>query len=203
MKVLITGFDAFGRANTNPAWQAVQSLSSSIANAEIIKLQLPTVFGKANDILETALGEHTPDIVILVGVADNRSKIGLERVAINLDDARIQDNEGNQPIDESICAGGETAYFSTLPIKAITVALKEAGIPAHVSNSAGTFVCNHALYSLLHLAKKEYPTLRGGFIHIPNLSAMPLETVTRALEIAVSTAVQTKTDIRITAGTLY
>lgn len=202
MKVLITGFDAFGRANTNPAWQAVQSLSSSIANAEIIKLQLPTVFGKANDILETALGEHTPDIVILVGVADNRSKIGLERVAINLDDARIQDNEGNQPIDESICAGGETAYFSTLPIKAITVALKEAGIPAQVSNSAGTFVCNHTFYGLLHLAKNECPALRSGFIHIPPPETMTLETAIHALEIAIATTIRISVDIKVSAGAL-
>ncbi len=202
MKVLITGFDAFGGETTNPSWRAVQSLGASIAGGEIVMLQLPTVFKKVTIVLEEALREHTPDIVVLVGVADKRAEISVERVAINLDDARIPDNEGNQPIDEPVCADGKSAYFSTLPIKAITVALKDEGIPSHVSNSAGTFVCNHALYSLLHLAKKEFPTLRGGFIHIPDPSVMPRETVTRALEIIISTAIQTPTDIRVTAGTL-
>ncbi len=203
MKVLITGFDPFEGAATNVSWQAVQSLGDSMAGGKIIKLQLPTVFKKVTDVLEKAIREHTPDIVILVGVAGKRAKISVERVAINLDDARIPDNEGNQPIDEMIVADGEAACFSTLPIKAITVALEEAGIPARVSNSAGTFVCNHALYGLLHLARKGFPNLRGGFIHIPNPSVMPLETITRALEIAIATAIQTPTDIRVTAGTLY
>ncbi len=203
MKILITGFDAFEDAATNPSWQAVQSLGDSVAGTGIIKLQLPTVFKKVTTVLEHALREHAPDLVILVGVAGKRAEISVERVAINLNDARIPDNEGARPIDEPVCADGEAAYFSTLPIKAITVALKEAGIPAHVSNSAGTFVCNHTLYSLLHLAKKEFPTLRGGFIHIPDPSVMPIETVVRALKIIVETAVQTKTDIRVSAGTLY
>ncbi len=203
MKILITGFDAFEGAATNPSWRAVQSLEDSVEGGEIIKLQLPTVFKKVTAVLEHALREHAPDLVILVGVAGKRAAISVERVAINLNDARIPDNEGAQPIDEPVCADGEAAYFSTLPIKAITIALKEAGIPAHVSNSAGTFVCNHALYSLLHLAKKEFPTLRGGFIHIPDPSTLPLETATHALEIVIATAVQTKTDIRVSAGTLY
>lgn len=203
MKVLITGFDAFGDETTNPSWLAVQSLETSMAGSEIIKLQLPTLFRKVTTVLKKALCEHTPDVVILVGVAGKRAEISVERIAINLEDARIPDNEGAQPIDEPVCADGEAAYFSTLPIKTITVALKEAGIPAHVSNSAGTFVCNHAFYNLLHLARKEFPALRGGFIHIPDLSVMPLETVTRALEISIATAIQNLADIKITAGTLY
>ena len=203
MKILITGFDAFEGAATNPSWRALQSLEDSVEGGEIIKLQLPPVIKKVPAVLEHALREHAPDLVILVGVAGKRAEISVERVAINLNDARIPDNEGARPIDEPVCADGEAAYFSTLPIKAITVALKEAGIPAHVSNSAGTFVCNHALYSLLHLAKKEFPTLRGGFIHIPDPSTLPLETATHALEIVIATAVQTKTDIRVSAGTLY
>jgi pyroglutamyl-peptidase len=151
--------------------------------------------------------------VICVGQAGGRYDITIERVAINIDDARIPDNEGNQPIDEPIFADGDAAYFSSLPIKAITNEIKKEGIPASVSNTAGTFVCNHIMYGLLYLIDKKYNNIKGGFIHVPflpeqvlnrpNTPYMSLEYIAKALTIAVKTAASYKEDIKVTQGKIH
>ncbi|HEY4544098.1 MAG TPA: pyroglutamyl-peptidase I, partial [Tissierellaceae bacterium] len=167
MKVLITGFDPFGGEKINPALEAVKKIDDNIAGAEIVKLEVPTVFNKSIDILDKAIEKENPDIVICVGQAGGRFDISIERVAINVDDARIEDNEGNQPIDKAIKEDGENAYFASIPVKAMVEEIKGINLPASVSNSAGTFVCNHIMYGLLYLIDKKYNNVRGGFIHVP------------------------------------
>ncbi|NLY47205.1 MAG: pyroglutamyl-peptidase I [Tissierella sp.] len=169
MKVLITGFDPFGGENINPAYEAIKGLEDNISGMKIIKKEIPTVFYKSIEMLEKLIIDENPDLVICVGQAGGRFDISLERVAINIDDARIKDNDGNQPIDERIFEDGENAYFSSLPIKRMAMKIREAGIPANISNTAGTFVCNHIMYGLLYLIDKKYPDIRGGFIHVPYL----------------------------------
>lgn len=199
----MTGFDPFGKESVNPAAEAVKRLANrKFDNIEIFTREIPTVFHKSISTLRHAVEEIQPDIVICVGQAGGRSDITVERVAINVDDARIPDNEGNQPIDSPIVPEGPAAYWSTLPVKAIVHHIREAGIPASVSQTAGTFVCNHIFYGLGHLIAAEYPAMRGGFIHIPYLPeqavhhpgqpSMSLENTVRALEISVQTAVSYK-----------
>ena len=146
MKILVTGFDPFGGEPTNPAIESVKRIDDNIEGAEIIKLEIPTVFHKAADVVEAKIKEVKPDVVLSIGQAGGRYGIAVERVAINQDDARIEDNEGNQPIDVAIREDGAPAYFSTLPIKAMVEEIKKENLPANVSNTAGTFVCNHIMY---------------------------------------------------------
>ncbi len=166
-KVLITAFDPFGGEKINPALEAVKKIQEEISNAKVIKVEIPTVFRKSLEKLEDAIKEHNPDIVICVGQAGGRFDITPERVAINMDDARIKDNEGNQPLDISIFEDGENAYFTSLPIKAMVDEMKKNGVPASVSNTAGTFVCNHVMYGLLYMIDKKFNNIKGGFIHVP------------------------------------
>ncbi len=210
MKVLLTGFTAFDGEKINPAFLALQGLPSEINDIEIIKLEIPTVFNKSLELLEGALSEHKPDIVIALGQAGGRFAITPEVVAINLNEARIADNEGNQPSDEKIKIDGENAYFSSLPNKAIVKALTDAEIPAKLSYTAGTFVCNHLFYGLMYNLAHHYPTCRGGFIHLPyireqvvdklNQPYMELSVMTKALTIIVQTVVDNKHDIKFVAG---
>lgn len=210
MKVLITGFDPFGGEKINPALEAVKKVKEEIANVEVIKVEIPTVFRKSLEALEAAIETHKPDIVICIGQAGGRFDITPERVAINLDDARIKDNEGNQPIDMPIYEDGEPAYFASLPIKAMVKEINDNGIPASVSNSAGTFVCNHIMYGLLYLIDKKYNNIKGGFIHVPfipsqvvdkkNTPSMSLEDITKGLECAIKAAVENSEDIRAIGG---
>lgn len=152
MKVLITGFDPFGGEKINPAWEAVRALPDNIDGIEVVKLQIPTVFKKSAKKLFENIDSVKPDVVICVGQAGGRYEFSVERVAINVDDGRIPDNDGYQPVDSPVFEDGENAYFSTLPIKAIVEEVKKAGIPAAVSNTAGTYVCNHIMYlSLIHI----------------------------------------------------
>lgn len=201
MKLLVTGFEPFGGEALNPSLEAMKRLPNTIGGADVVKQALPTEFGKASEVLAAALEAESPDVVICVGQAGGRSAITVERVAINLRDASIPDNGGRQPVDETILPEGETAYFSTLPIKAMVERIKEAGLPAFVSNTAGTFVCNEVLYTLLHLAKTKYPGLRGCFIHVPytmeqltgkpnGTPGMSMEDITRALICAAKAAVE-------------
>lgn len=196
MKVLVTGFDPFGGEKVNPALEAVKMLPNSLTGIEIFKRELPTVFHLSIDTLKKHITEVNPDAVICVGQAGGRYAICPERVAINIDDARIGDNCGNQPIDKTIIEGGETAYFSTLPIKIMVENMKTEGIPAQISNSAGTFVCNHIMYALLHLTKTEFKNIKqAGFIHVPYIpnqvldkkdtASMDINMIARGLEIAV------------------
>ncbi|MGN9166073.1 pyroglutamyl-peptidase I [Tissierellaceae bacterium HCP3S3_D8] len=200
MKVLITGFDPFGGEKINPAYEAVKGLKDNINGAEIVKREIPTVFKKSILKLEKEIEEEKPDIVICVGQAGGRYDITIERVAINIDDARIKDNEGNEPIDEKIFEDGENAYFASIPIKNMVQGIRDVGVPASISNSAGTFVCNHIMYGLLYLVDKKYPNIRGGFIHVPflpeqvidkrNTASMSIEDITKALETAIKIAIE-------------
>lgn len=210
MKILVSGFDPFGGESINPSIEAVKRLPDSINGVEIIKLEIPTVIGKSIDKLTQAVETYLPDVVLCVGQAGGRSDISVERIAINIDDCRIKDNEGNQPIDEPIVFNGPDAYFLTSPIKSIVSNLQAQGIPTSVSNSAGTFICNHVAYGMAHLAKTKYPNMRTGFIHIPfipeqvlnksNMPSMPLDQIIKALETAILTISEVNEDIKETGG---
>lgn len=175
MKILLTGFDPFGGEKINPAQEAVSMVSDNINGAEVIKLIIPTVYEKSLKVIEEAIIKHKPDVVISIGQAGGRFDITPERVAININDFRIKDNEGNQPIDEAIREDGEAAYFSNLPVKAIVKHLNENGIPSTLSNTAGTFVCNHVMYGILYMIDKKYPNIKGGFVHIPYITSQILD----------------------------
>ena len=212
MKILVTGFDPFGGETVNPALEAVKSLPSEIHGAEVHWVAIPTVFYKAAEVLETAIVRYQPDAVLCIGQAGGRASLTPERVAINQDDARIPDNQGNQPIDTPIRQDGQAAYFSTLPIKAMVQAIKEEGLPATVSNTAGTFVCNHLMYQALYLADKKFPHMKSGFMHIPymteqvvnkpNTASMNLTDIVRGIEAAIGAIVDYKDkDIKLVGGT--
>ena len=212
MRILITGFDKFGGESINPSSLCVNSLPDNIDNIEIKKITLPTVFKDSSKVLEENIKSFSPNIVICVGQAGGRSKITPERVAINIDDARIPDNIGNSPIDEIIRKDGENAYFSTLPIKAIVDELNKNNIPSAISNTAGTFVCNHIMYEALYITSKKYPNIKAGFIHIPyieeqiknkpNTPYIKKEYIITALELIIKTAVAyfDKEDTKVTGG---
>lgn len=214
-RVLLTGFEPFGGEAINPSWEAVRALDGwRTGGATVHARRIACVFGQALCELHAAIDELQPTLVIAVGQAGGRAEITPERVAINVDDGRICDNAGCQPIDEPVVAGAPAAYFSTLPIKAIVRDLRAAGVPASVSNSAGTFVCNHLFFGLMHrLATRGPAGLRGGFIHIPFLPeqaarwpgqpSMALAAVVDALRIAVSTSLVVHQDLRETGGALH
>lgn len=206
--VLLTGFDAFGGEHLNPSWLAVKALHGrQIAGHRVVAVQLPTVFDASMNALRQALLLHRPQLVVCVGQAGGRSAMSLERIAINLNDARIADNAQAQPIDTPVVSGAPTAYFSSLPIKAMLRDLQLADIAAEVSQTAGTFVCNHVFYGLMHFlaTQRGFKKSRGGFIHVPflpeqGLPCMPLPDLTRGLQVAVRTALATSSDVRIGAG---
>jgi len=210
MKVLITGFDPFGGESINPAWEAVKAMKDNVDGIEVIKLQIPTVFKKSAEKLFAGIDEHKPDVVICIGQAGGRYDMSVERVAINMDDGRIPDNEGYQPIDTPVYEDGENAYFATLPIKGIVEEIKSAKIPASVSNTAGTYVCNHIMYSLLYYISKNNLDIKGGFIHVPyiteqvvdkkNMPYMEVATITKALECAVQALNKYKVDVKVSGG---
>lgn len=209
-KILITGFDPFGGEKINPATESVKQLPDEILGVKIIKREIPTVFNRSIEVLYAALKEEQPDAVICIGQAGGRPNMTVERVAINQDDARIKDNEGNQPIDHPIFEEGPAAYFSTLPIKAMVRDMKEAGIPAAISNTAGTFVCNHVMYGALHYAATHQPHLKAGFVHIPYLPiqtidkptmpSMSCDEIIKGLICLIETTIQVDRDIQETGG---
>lgn len=210
MKVLVTGFDPFGGESINPAYEAVKLLPEKIAGAEIIKVEVPTVFHKSIEKLKQSMETEKPDIVLCIGQAGGRYDLTVERVGINIDDARIQDNEGNQPIDEPVFGDGEPAYFSNLPIKAMVHNVRSKNLIASVSNTAGTFVCNHLLYGLLYLIDKSFPGIRGGFVHVPyiveqvvdkkNMPSMSVENIAIGLEAMIEAAVENQEDLKVAEG---
>ena len=169
MKLLITGFDPVGGEKTNPAIEAVKRLPAAIAGATVVPLEIPTVFGTCAEVVRQAIITERPDVVLSVGQAGGRSALTPERIAINLDDGRIPDNAGFQPVDQPIQPNGPAAYFTQLPVKAMAQAIRQAGLPSHVSTTAGTYVCNHIMYQVQHLRATEFPQLQAGFIHIPFL----------------------------------
>ena len=168
MKILITGFDPFGGEKINPAYEAVKLLSAP-EGTELIKLQLPTVFGKSLEEAISCIKKEKPDVIICVGQAGGRAAVTPERVAINIMDASSPDNLGNCPVDMPVIPGGKAAYFSTLPVKAMVEAIKAQGVAAQLSNSAGTFVCNQLMYGVLQYCEENLPGTRAGFIHVPYL----------------------------------
>lgn len=167
MKLLITGFDPFGGEALNPSWEAVKVLPDRIGTVELVKLELPTAFDRSARALTEAITLHRPQAVLSVGQAGGRAAVTVERVAVNLADAAIPDNDGFQPLDLPLVPGGPAAYFSTLPVKAMAEGIRAAGIPCQLSYSAGTYVCNSVLYRALHLAETACPGLLAGFIHVP------------------------------------
>lgn len=215
MKILVTGFDPFGGESINPAWEAVKLLPEVIEDARIYKMEIPTVFHRSAEVLREKIQHVRPDMVLAVGQAGGRHAITPERVAINLDDARIPDNEANQPIDEKIQSDGANAYFSSLPVKAMVQAMKEVGIPAAVSNTAGTFVCNHIMYQLLYFVEKEFPEMTGGFVHVPfipeqvadkpHVPSMNLTDITKGLEAGIRAVViyRDKRDLKEVGGAIH
>jgi pyroglutamyl-peptidase len=208
--VLLTGFEPFGNDTVNPSWLAARELDGSlIAGHLVVAAQLPTVFDAAALALREQLLRHRPALALGAGQAGGRAAICLERVAINVNDARIPDNTGAQPVDTPVVPGAPAAYFTTLPIKAMLSALLDAGIAAQVSQTAGTFVCNHVFYALMHelATDARLRGTRGGFVHVPWLPeqgepSMPLQTIVQALRIAIQCALATQHDIRRQAGSL-
>ncbi|MBD1557603.1 pyroglutamyl-peptidase I [Vibrio sp. S9_S30] len=208
--VLITGFEPFGGAAINPALEAVKQLEGrALKGGRIVTCAVPVVRYESVDVVKKAIQTHNPDIVITVGQAAGRDAITPERVAINLDDFRIPDNGGLQPIDEPVVAGGPDAYFSTLPIKAICQTLSEHDIPATVSNTAGTYVCNHLFYGVQHFLAKS--NTRHGFVHIPllpeqaeelNMPGMPLNTIIEGLVLMAQVCIDHRQDMKVSEGTI-
>jgi pyroglutamyl-peptidase len=208
MRALVTGFEPFDNDTVNPSSAALVQLPQRIGALEVKTQVLPCVFGQALAVLREAVVAAKPDIVLCVGLAGGRAELSLERVAINVDDARIPDNDGNRPIDTPVIADGPPAYFSGLPIKAAVAELRRAGLPAAVSNSAGTFVCNHIFYGVMHLAAEG--EFRAGFLHVPYLPeqaarhpgapSMALADIARGIEIILSVTAERVHDIAVSEG---
>lgn len=211
--VLLTGFEPFNKANINPAWEAVRALDGWSGEGFRVEVrQLPCVFGDASEALAALVDELHPDIVIAVGQAGGRAEISVERVAINVDDASILDNAGRQPVDRPIVEDGPAAYFTTLPIKAMVAAMREKGLIAGVSQTAGTFVCNHVFYGLMHHTAGK--PVKAGFIHVPFLPeqaeerpdyppSMALDDIILGIMTAVDTAVNVERDVAHAGGATH
>lgn len=187
-RLLITGFDAFGEQDVNPSWLAVQALPDQVGDFELCKLQIPTIFGTAAKAVLEAAEALQPHVILCVGQAGGRAAVTPERIAVNIRDARILDNAGNQPAGEAVAPDGPAAYFTTVPVKEMAQAIRDARIPGTVSNSAGAFVCNDVLYSLLH--HYAGTDTRVGFIHVPYIPrqgspSLPLEQTAAALKAAI------------------
>jgi pyroglutamyl-peptidase len=208
--VLVTGFEPFGADLLNPSWMAAQALHGRmVAGHRIVAARLPTVFDVAITVLREELLRHTPVLAVATGQAGGRGAISLERVAINVNDARIPDNAGLQPVDTPVIGGAPAAYFTTLPIKAMHAAMTKAGVASEVSQTAGTFVCNHVFYGLMHelATQRALRDTRGGFIHVPWLQgqgepSMTLDRIVMGLKAGIECALKTKQDIRQEAGAL-
>jgi pyroglutamyl-peptidase len=199
MQALVTGFDPFGGESSNASLEAVRRLPARIGALEIVTAVLPTSYRRALPELEAAIARSGPQIVLCVGQAGDRAALCVERVAINLQDARIPDNDGAQPTDVPVVAGGPAAYLATLPVRAAVAALHAAELPAQLSMSAGTFVCNHVFYGLMHLAATRGRAFRGGFLHVPclpqqaagNAPALALDDVVRGIAIVLEASAAT------------
>ncbi|MBN8889630.1 MAG: pyroglutamyl-peptidase I [Rhodospirillales bacterium 70-18] len=210
MKILVTGFEPFGGERLNPSQAAIDRLPARLGGLRIATQLLPAAYAPSLGLLRAAIAREDPDIVLCTGEAGSRIDLTPERVAINVQDARIRDNEGDQPIDVAVVPGGPAAYFTTLPIKAAVHAMREAGLPASVSNSAGTFVCNHVFYGLMHYAAMRKARFRGGFMHLPYLPeqaanhpkapSMALDCIVRGIEIVLTVSAETGADLVAAEG---
>jgi pyroglutamyl-peptidase len=210
--VLVTGFEPFGGEETNPSWEICGLLPAAIAGMRVETCLVPCEFLRSIEVVAAAIERHRPALVLCVGQAGGRPHLSVERVAINLDDARIADNAGEQPMDEAIALEGPPAYFSTLPVKAMVAAMRAAGVPTELSNSAGTYVCNHLMYGVLHYLDMSGRTSRAGFIHVPyaerqvldkpGAPALSLATMARGVEAAIDAARRHVRDIAVSEGAL-
>lgn len=200
-RVLITGFEPFGGDSTNPSADVVQSLDqTSIAGRSLTGLVLPVEFGESARRLKRAIRKFDPELVICLGLAASRSAISLERVAVNLNDARIPDNAGEQPVDTPVVKSGPVAYLTTLPVKAMAAGMAEAGYPVELSSSAGNYVCNHVFYALMHALRRRAGR-RGGFIHIPTVSEeISAANFVEAVRLGVKIALETPVDLASPGG---
>ena len=210
MKILLTAFEPFGGENVNPAQKAVKLVRDEIAGARIIKIDVPVVFGESIDTVRKMMEKEKPDAVLCIGQAGGRAGLTPERVAINIDDARIPDNAGNQPADQPVFPDGPSAYFSSLPVKAMTAAIRDAGIPASLSNTAGTYVCNHLMYGVLYHIAKSFPGTQGGFMHVPflhgqvtdrpNMASLSVQDIVTGIEAAITAIAENRRNPEKTEG---
>jgi pyroglutamyl-peptidase len=210
--ILVTGFEPFGGEDINPSWEICRDLPEAIGTTRIHVLQVPCEFRTAIEVVAEVIERLEPAVILSLGQAGGRTAMSVERVAINVDDARIDDNAGNAPVDEPVAGGGPAAYFATVPVKAMVAAMREADVPAQVSNTAGTFVCNHLMYGVLHFLAASRRTARAGFIHVPWLDAqalarpgepsMALATMVRGVEAALSAAIENPVDLKVGGGAL-
>jgi len=207
--VLMTGFAPFGGESVNPSWQAVALLGAR--RDDVAAVELPCAFAASLPALRRAIEEHEPELVVCVGQAGGRAEVTPERVAINLIDARIPDNAGARPVDVPVVPDGPAAYFTTLPVKACVAAIRAAGVPASVSHTAGTYVCNQVFYGLMHLLATDFPGLRGGFVHVPfspeqvaaagkPAPSLPVDRIAEALSILADTASKVTEDLAVSGG---
>jgi len=209
-KVLVTGFDPFGGAKVNPSWEAVHALHGTMVDGhQLVGAEIPTVFDRSLEVLRELIRIHQPRLIVCTGQAAGRSAISLERVAINVNDARIRDNAGRKPIDTPVIPGAPAAYFTKLPIKAMLTGLLEAGVNAEVSQTAGTFVCNHVFFGLMHelATNPGCRDVRGGLIHVPWLPeqgqpSMRVSEIVEGLRLGIEIALHTDRDIRVEAGAI-
>ena len=202
MKILLTAFEPFGGETINPAQEAVKKVKSDLGGAEIVKIDVPVVFDKAGQVVYEAMKKEKPDVVFCIGQAGGRIGLTPERVAINMQDARIKDNDGQQPFDKKCFEDGPDAYFTLLPVKAMVENIKKAGIPASVSYTAGTFVCNDLMYSVLYHINKEFPNTIGGFMHVPflhdqvlakpNMPSLSADDIAKGIEVAIEAIINNK-----------
>ena len=210
--VLVTGFEPFNGEKTNPSWEICRQLGGEIAGARVETCLVPCEFRRAIEVVAAAIERLHPTFVVCLGQAGGRQRLGVERVAINVDDARIPDNAGAQPVDEFIAANGPPAYFASLPVKAMAIAMRAAGVPTEVSNSAGTFVCNHLMYGVLHYLTESGHRARAGFIHVPfseeqvhdkpNTPSMALATMVKGVRAAIVAAHEHRHDVKAAEGAL-
>ena len=208
--VLVTGFEPFDGEDTNPSWEICTRLPATIAGMRVETCRVPCEFRRSIEVVAEAIHRTRPALVVCIGQAGGRTHVSLERVAIDIDDARIPDNAGARPVDEPVASQGPPAYFATLPIKAMAAAMRKAGVPAQVSNTAGTYVCNHLMYGVLHVLASEGSTARAGFIHVPyaeeqvierpGIASMSLATMVKGVAAAIAAAVENVADIRTAEG---
>lgn len=205
--ILLTGFEPFGTDSENPSGDAVRLLASTWQGPEqLVTAVLPVTFDGAGARLRELIAEHSPDLIISTGLAGNRAALSFERVAVNLRDARIADNAGEQPIDTPVVPAAASALFATLPVKAMTAAVADAGVPAELSLSAGTFVCNDVMFQAIDAAGHA----RAGFIHLPwadgqkpaPAPTLPLAEIARGIEVAIRAALATTDDLSVVGGTI-
>ncbi len=210
MKALVTGFDPFGGDSVNPSGLAISKLKKRYGSLQVHTAELPTSYAKSAGVLRAAIEKIRPDMVLCVGQAGGRTELSLERVAINVQDARIRDNDGKQPFDKPVVADGPAAHFATLPIKACVAEMRKSGLPAGVSNSAGTFVCNHIFYALMDIAAGHPIPMRGGFLHIPYVPeqaarlggapSMAVDDIVRGIEIILEVSAARTSDLHTAEG---